>query len=72
MFKYMFEDYSFYFKCKCRNCYGRIADGQKAGPCPVCKRRYIGKYIDKKSTVIAFEIDENDNIIKTTNIFKKY
>lgn len=41
------------FNCKCGKQKGWISEGKKTSPCPICGRRYIGKYNKTKLTIDA-------------------
>jgi uncharacterized C2H2 Zn-finger protein len=45
-----------YFTCKCGKAQGQIREGEETTPCPRCGRIYKGIYNEKKSTVEAKEI----------------
>ena len=41
------------FECLCGKMQGWIAEGEFSDPCPICKRRYKGRYDKKKDTIKA-------------------
>lgn len=58
------------FTCKCKQRKGWIIDGEITECCPVCNRRYIGKYNQINLCIDAIEIGEVESK-PTFNIKKK-